>query len=112
LSAKLSQGQAVVRLPRHPLEAAPRGSEEQMVKLSTKRDAKRFINEAFKDRISWVACRLILVGVTNDEGYMALDEDTRTRIERFLKAHPAPPMGSKKEQQDGPEGTGIGAEGG
>lgn len=50
--------------------------------------------EKFTDRISWIAARLILVHISNDEGFNGLSPETRGRVERFLRTHPAPPMGA------------------
>lgn len=51
--------------------------------------AQRFIDQAFIDRIAWVAARLLLVQTLNDEGVNGLSPVLRGRIERFLASHPA-----------------------
>lgn len=62
----------------------------------TRKQAERFIGDSFRDRIAWVAARTILVGITNDEGYKALSEGNRTRIEAFLARNPAPKIGGQE----------------
>lgn len=74
-----------------------------MRKRSTLKDGKAFIDAAFRDRVSWVAARLILANVLEQ----GLTDENRARIERFLANHPAPKYGSK----DGSEGTGLSPEG-
>lgn len=53
-------------------------------------DAKRLIDEAFEDRISWVAARVLLVRISNDVGWRYLDPELRAAIATFLKRHPEP----------------------
>jgi hypothetical protein len=72
---------------RHERRAAERASGVKR-QPATAADAKRFIDEAFSDRISWTAARVILVRVTEDRAYGSLDEGTRGSIERFLERHP------------------------
>lgn len=59
---------------------------------ATPEDAKRFIDEAFGNRISWVAARTILVRVTDDVAWSQLDPALRESITTFLARHPAPPV--------------------
>jgi hypothetical protein len=59
-------------------------------KPATKEDAKRFIDESFRDRISWTAARVLLERVAVDPEYSNLDAELRGSIERFLERHPAP----------------------
>jgi hypothetical protein len=58
-------------------------------KPATKDDAKRFIDESFRDRIAWTAARVILERVTADPEYSKLDDELRGSVERFLERHPA-----------------------
>lgn len=51
---------------------------------ATQADAKRFIDEAFADRISWVAARVLLELVVAE----GATPDVLARIGRFLEAHP------------------------
>lgn len=57
---------------------------------ATADDAKRFIDQAFTDRISWTAARVILERVTSDAAYGQLDADLQRAIATFLERHPAP----------------------
>jgi hypothetical protein len=57
---------------------------------ATPEDAKRFIDEAFADRIAWTAARVILVRVTNDAFWGHLDPELRQSIATFLERHPEP----------------------
>jgi hypothetical protein len=57
---------------------------------ATVEDAKRLIDEAFTDRISWTAARVLLVRVTNDVGWHVLAPDLRASIATFLERHPEP----------------------
>jgi len=57
---------------------------------ATADDAKRFIDEAFQDRISWTAARVILVRVTNDVAWGQLEAGLRASIVTFLERHPEP----------------------
>lgn len=57
---------------------------------ATREDGRRFIDQAFTDRISWTAARVLLVRVTNDPTVNALRPELRSAIERFLRDHPAP----------------------
>jgi len=59
-------------------------------KPATPEDAKRFIDEAFQDRISWTAARVILERVTNDVAWGQLNPELRQSIAVFLERHPAP----------------------
>lgn len=70
---------------RHP-DAPGHGSQP----AATPEDAKRLIDEAFTDRISWVAARTILVRLTNDHAWGQLDPELRTSIATFLERHPEP----------------------
>jgi hypothetical protein len=47
------------------------------------------MDQAFSDRISWTAARVILVRIVNDPHYPMLDEGVRGSIERFIARHPA-----------------------
>ena len=51
---------------------------------ATQADAKRFIDEAFTDRISWVAARVLLELVVTE----GATPDVLAKIGRFLEAHP------------------------
>ncbi len=57
---------------------------------ATPRDAKRFIDQAFVDRISWTAARVLLRRV-RDEG---ATPEVLAAIDRFLERHPEPPGGA------------------
>jgi hypothetical protein len=57
---------------------------------ATPEDAKRFIDEAFTDRISWTAARALLVRITNDAGWRYLDPELKVAIATFLERHPEP----------------------
>ena len=52
--------------------------------------AKRFVEQSFTDRISWVAARVLLGRVTDDPAYGRLAPDVRDAIERFMERHPKP----------------------
>lgn len=57
---------------------------------ATREDGRRFVDQAFTDRISWVAARVLLVRVLGDPTVNGLRPDLRSAIERFLRDHPAP----------------------
>lgn len=59
----------------------------------TRKQTEKFLGETFTDRISWTAARIILEGITADDGYVHLGSATQARIERFLASHPAPAIG-------------------
>lgn len=50
---------------------------------------QRFIEAAFVDAISWKASRVILVRLTNDPAFPALEPDLQASVIRFLARHPA-----------------------
>lgn len=55
---------------------------------ATPADARRFIDDTFKDRISWTAARVLLERVTNDLAWGDLDDGLRDSIVVFLERHP------------------------
>lgn len=57
---------------------------------ATQADAKRFIDQAFEDRIAWVASRTLLERVLEDPASPGLDDGLRSSIAIFLKRHPEP----------------------
>ena len=59
-------------------------------KPATPADAKRFIDEAFIDRISWVAARVLLERVAGDVAWSQLHPELRASIATFLERHPKP----------------------
>jgi hypothetical protein len=61
---------------------------EVVPKPATPADAKRLIDDAFRDRISWTAARILLERVTNDVAWSQLDDGLRAAIARFLERHP------------------------
>lgn len=62
-------------------------------KRPTKADGARFMDQAFEDRISWVAARILLVRTLNDPLSNALAPELLEAIARFLARHPAPAIG-------------------
>ena len=56
----------------------------------TREQTERFLAEAFTNRISWVAARILLERVTNDLAWGQLDGALRLAIVRFLESHPKP----------------------
>jgi hypothetical protein len=60
----------------------------------TQADGKRFIDEAFRDRISWTAARVLLERARPLLGPGSYDageiDEVAAAIDRFLERHPAP----------------------
>lgn len=54
----------------------------------TKEAAEAFVGQAFKDRIGWLAARVLLVRVTNDVAWGQLNPELRESIGIFLERHP------------------------
>jgi hypothetical protein len=63
---------------------------ETVPKPATPADAKRFIDDAFTDRISWTAARVLLERVSNDVAWSELQPELRASIATFLERHPKP----------------------
>ena len=59
-------------------------------KPATPADARRFIDQSFTDRISWIAARLLLERVTADVAWSQLQPELRASILTFLERHPKP----------------------
>jgi len=59
-------------------------------KPATREDARRLIDEAFTDHISWVAARVLLERVTADVAWSQLTPELRASIITFLERHPTP----------------------
>lgn len=57
---------------------------------ATAEDAKRLIDEAFEDRISWTAARVILTRVQGDPAFGELNPQLQGSIRIFLERHPEP----------------------
>jgi hypothetical protein len=59
-----------------------------------RRIAKRFMDDALTDRISWNAARTLLEQLRSDPGYPGLDAELRAAIERLLARTPREPPGA------------------
>lgn len=59
-------------------------------RLATPEDAKRLIDQAFTDRISWTAARVLLERVRDDPSWHRIDPELTRAVDRFLERHPDP----------------------
>lgn len=86
-------------------QAARRGAPAP-ARPATQADAKRLIDQAFEDRISWVAARVLLERVLADPASPGLDEHLRASIAIFLERHPEPPAVQVGQPRGGSDGAG------
>lgn len=77
---------------------------------ATRRDAERFVEQAFQDRISWIAARVLLERVRAEGPTI----EVNAAIDRFLATHPPAPSapqatsGNSEPRADGMTGSGTG----
>ena len=58
--------------------------------MATSEEGAAFIEQAFRDAISWKAAAILLKRVLTDPAFGELDPEVRAAVERFLDSHPAP----------------------